>query len=158
MSGSVKIFNNGRQFIQDYQWSPIDGLDLTDPSNPIVTIDHNITYQVTVSDGLCEVTRLRRWIALEGGVTLNVTGDNNTCDGSVSLNATGGIGAGQYTWSTDPNGVNVVGSGATLETTFADGQQTYYVIFEGESCSTTPAEFTVTNQSPNLEVFSYPEV
>ncbi|MCB9310148.1 MAG: gliding motility-associated C-terminal domain-containing protein [Lewinellaceae bacterium] len=156
--GQSKYLITGGNSSWDYQWSPTDGLDLTDPSNPIVTIDHNITYQVTVSDGLCEVTGSVDVIALEGGVTLNVTGDNNTCDGSVSLNATGGIGAGQYTWSTDPNGVNVVGSGATLETTFADGQQTYYVIFEGESCSTTPAEFTVTNQSPNFEVFSYPEV
>ncbi|MEZ4911667.1 MAG: gliding motility-associated C-terminal domain-containing protein [Saprospiraceae bacterium] len=152
--GQSKSIITGGNANWTYTWSPTLGLDLTDPSNPIINTTENITYAVTVTDGLCDVTGSVDVIVLEGGVVLSIEGDDYTCDGSVQLSTSGGIGTGEYIWSTDPNNINIVGTGQTLNTTFTTPSQTYYVIFEGESCSTMPASITVTNQTPNFEHFA----
>ena len=156
--GQSKPIITGGNAAWTYHWSPTTGLDLSYPANPIVSPAQNTTYSVTVSDGLCEVSGKVDIIVLEGGVVLSIEGDDFTCDGTVQLTTSGGIGAGEYIWSTDPNIVNIVGTGTTLNTTLNNDSQTYYVIFEGESCSTMPASVTVTNQSPDFEVFAYESV
>jgi gliding motility-associated-like protein len=133
-----------------YTWSPTEGLDLTIPSNPKVSIDKNIKYTVTVSDGLCSVSGEIDVIALSG-VNLVIQGNTVTCDGSVNLKVTGGIGQGQYSWSNDPNIINVIATGSDISTNFNGASQTYYVQFVGEVCSSTPAEIGVTNQRPQID-------
>lgn len=137
-----------------YTWSPTDGLDLTDPSNPIVTIDSNITYQVTVSDGLCTVVSSVDVFALEDGITLQIEGDTTSCDGSVLLTVSGGVGVGEYIWSTDFNLTVVIATGDTLKTQFTGKEETYYAQFVGEQCSTFPAQITVSNETPSIETVS----
>ncbi len=137
-----------------YTWSPSTGLDLTNPSNPLVSVTENTTYQVTVSDGLCEVVSKVDIIALAGGVVLDILGDTTSCSGKTTLSVVGGIGAGQYTWSTDPGSINVVGTGEMINVSFTGNTQTYYVKFVGDACSTFPASFTVKNQVPKIETVS----
>ncbi|MBK9736712.1 MAG: gliding motility-associated C-terminal domain-containing protein [Saprospiraceae bacterium] len=135
-----------------YTWSPSTGLDLTDPSNPKVSVSQNTTYNVTVSDGLCSVVSSADIIALEGGIVLTVSGDTTTCDGKVTLNVDGGIGTGVYNWGTDVNVTNIVGTGESIDVNFVGNVQTYYVEFVGESCSTIPASITVKNQTPKIDL------
>jgi gliding motility-associated-like protein len=149
--GQKKTFVTNSNPAWQYTWSPTTGLDLTDPSNPIVSIDQNIKYTVTVTDGLCSVNGSFDVIALTGGVELSIVGDTISCDGKVSLDASGGIGQGQYTWAIDPNINNVIATGESINTTFSENSKTYYVQFVGQSCSTEPAQITVFNQAPNIE-------
>lgn len=137
-----------------YTWSPTDGLDLTDPSNPIVTVDSNITYQVTVSDGLCTVESQVEVIALEDGITLQIEGDTTSCNGDVLLIVSGGVGVGNYIWSTDINLSVIIATGDTLRTQFTGLEQTYYAQFVGEQCSTFPAQITVSIELPMVETIS----
>lgn len=152
--------NQSRTFVVNpnpnwtYTWSPTAGLDLTDPSNPIVTVDSNITYFVTVTDGLCTVESSIVVIALAGGITLTVEGDTTSCDGNVVLTVSGGVGPGEYMWSTDINISVIVGVGDTLVTNFTGQEQTYFVQFVGEQCSTFPAQITITNEMPMVETVS----
>ncbi len=134
----------------DYIWSPETGLDLSDPNNPMVIATDNIVYNVTVTDGLCSATGKIDVKVLGTGVSLSISGNENTCDGSVELVVTGGVGEGVYSWSDQPNISNIIGTGDTLRTTFTGRTKTFYAIFTGESCSTEPALFTVTNQTPSV--------
>lgn len=134
-----------------YTWSPTEGLDLTDRSNPIVSIDKNTTYYVTVTDGLCSVVDSIDVIALSGGVDLSISGDSISCNGIIDLSVTGGIGQGTYFWGTDPNLSNVIGTGDNIKASFTGLEETFYVQFVGQSCSTEPAQIKVMNQIPRVE-------
>ncbi|MBK8626121.1 MAG: gliding motility-associated C-terminal domain-containing protein [Saprospiraceae bacterium] len=137
-----------------YTWSPTDGLDLSDPSNPKVFSDINRTYQVTVTDGLCTVTGEVDVKALAGGITLNIVSDSVTCDGNITLNASGGIGIGTYSWGTDPSITTEIATGSTVNLSFIGKEQTYYVTFVGEACATEPAMFKVKNETPAIDDLS----
>src|SRR5690606_7674136 len=52
---SAQLILNGDSTLT-YTWSPLDGLDLTKPWDPITTPDSTTTYYVTVTDGICTVT------------------------------------------------------------------------------------------------------
>ncbi|MFZ1704224.1 MAG: PKD domain-containing protein [Saprospiraceae bacterium] len=131
-----------------YTWMPDTWLDLTDPTNPLAIGTEDIIYTVSVTDGLCSDTGTVVIAVLGTGIVLQVTGNENTCDGTVELQVTGGIGEGEYSWSTSPNMSNIISVGDTLKTQFTGNSKTYFVQFAGESCSTNPASFTVTNQTP----------
>lgn len=137
-----------------YIWSPTDGLDFSDPSGPKVMSDSNRTYHVTVTDGLCSVTDSVSVIIRDGGIFLDILPDTVTCDGNVVLSVSGGIGPGVYSWGTEPTVTQVIGTGQTISTNFNGNEQTYYVKFFGETCSTTPAAIKVTNQLPSIEDLS----
>jgi len=148
-----ELLNNGNPD-WTYTWSPSAGLDLTDPSNPKVVSDSNRTYMVTVSDGLCTVTDSVKVIVLEGGVLLDINADSVTCDGTVILNASGGVGPGTYSWGTDPAISQVIGTGQTISASFDGREKLFYVKFIGETCSTDPAVIKITNQVPSIEDLS----
>jgi len=152
--GEIKpLLNNGNPD-WTYDWSPTNGLDLTDPSNPKVVSDSNRTYMVTVSDGLCSVSDSVKVIVLAGGVLLGINADTVTCDGNISLTAFGGIGPGIYSWGTDASISTVIATGQTINASFDGREQLYYVKFVGETCSTTPAVIKITNQVPSIEDLS----
>jgi len=128
-----------------YTWSPMEGLyfeDENDLSNPFVVGIEDITYAVTVSDGLCEVeaTVMMEVLATDN---LMITGDSITCDGAVLLTATGGIGEGEFEWSLTTDFTDIIHIGETYETSFDGKFQTYYARFTGESCNDPFAEYTV---------------
>ena len=149
-----------------YTWNPTTGLDLTDPSNPVVSVGMDITYFVTVSDGLCSVEDSIHVDILEQ-IMLIIDGLDYTCDGSVELVASGAVGPGVYEWSTDPNFSFIIETGTNLVTSFIGDSETYYIRFRGEICDAIGTSITVTNEalsldfiSPyeacNLDTFEYP--
>ena len=131
-----------------YTWSPLSGLDLTDPKSPKVSVTKNTTYKITVNDGLCTVIDSIQVIALQGGIVLSIQSNNFTCDGKVTLTTSGGVGPGTYTWGTDANISQIIGTGQTINTSFSGKEKEYFVKFVGNSCSTEPAKIKITNQKP----------
>ena len=131
-----------------YNWSPQTGLDFTNPKNPKVTVTQNTTYKVTVNDGICTVIDSVKVLALSGGIVLSIQSNDFTCDGKVTLNTSGGVGPGTYTWGTDPNITQIIGTGQTINTSFTGREKEYFVKFVGTSCSTEPAKIKITNQKP----------
>ncbi len=136
----------------DYFWSPTIGLDLTVPSNPILTAKTDQVYDVIVADGLCTVKGKVVVEVLES-LNLAIEGEAVTCDGSVLLSANGGFGNGFYEWYKDANFTQKVAMGDTLKTSFNTLEQTYYVNFKSDKfCSAKPASIKVVNQSPRFEI------
>ncbi len=128
-----------------YTWEPLTGLvfdSADDHSNPLLVGIEDMEYTVTVSDGLCSITSTLAVIALDNS-NLQITGDSITCDGHVNLSASGGIGEGEFIWSTTSDFLDTIHTGQTLETTFSGQEQTYYAAFTGESCNDPYAERTV---------------
>ena len=148
-----QIITNGNP-AWTYTWSPTDGLDLTDPANPKVITDVNQTYNVTVTDGLCTVTGSVDVIALAAGINLSVLADTVTCDGNITLTASGGVGQGVYSWGTDPTIDPVIATGQSVDLSFTGKEETYYVTFVGEACATEPAVITVKNELPRIDDLS----
>ncbi len=135
-----------------YTWSPTNGLDLSNPSNPIVIIIADQWYYVTVTDGLCSVED-SIFVDILESLELEITGDDFTCEGDVHLTASGGIGVGMYEWSISSDFIPVLHVGEELVTTFPGDSMTYYVRFVGAECTGLPTSITVYNQSIDLETF-----
>lgn len=142
-----------------YIWSPMDGLDLSDPADPkVLSNGDNRTYYVTVTDGLCTVIDSIDIVVLDGGIDVFITGDSITCDDTIILTAHGGVGEGEYMWSDDPNVVNIIALGETVTLHLNNREKIFYVSFKGEACSTEPASFKVYNEKPlidNLSPFKF---
>ncbi len=86
-----------------YKWSPVT--DLSDPNiaNPIASPTSTTTYEVTVSNGLCEnkaqaiVNVYRKTVANAGNNKVIMEGESTTLDGSISGDSL------QYLWSPSTN-------------------------------------------------------
>ena len=148
----VPIVNGSLNPNFTYSWSPLTGLDLSDPLNPRVNISEETKYFVTVSDGICTITDSILIKTLES-IEIGVNGERDVCDNNVLLTATGGVGIGQYEWAVDPNFNAIIFVGEVLDTTFVGNSVTYYVRYRGETCSAMPVTVTVTNQAIDIEVF-----
>lgn len=140
-----------------YSYSPETGLDLSDPSNPIVSITADQVYSVTVTDGLCEVTG-DIFVDILESIDIVISGEDFTCDGAIDLLASGGVGEGEYQWSEVVDFSTILFEGSNLVSNFDGNSKTYYVRWIGEVCSANPAEITVVNQTPNIEIFEPYEV
>ncbi|MEE9439458.1 MAG: gliding motility-associated C-terminal domain-containing protein [Saprospiraceae bacterium] len=128
-----------------YTWEPTDGLFFengNDLSDPKVIGIADTEYSVTVTDGLCTIESSLSITVLDSQ-NIKITGDSIVCDGLVSLSVIGGIGAGDFIWSTTPDFTDIIHTGNILETSFDDQSQTYYAAFTGESCDDPYAEFNV---------------
>jgi gliding motility-associated-like protein len=136
-----------------YIWSPEEGLDLSDPSNPIATVNETTTYYVTVSDGVCEVTDSVT-IFIINDLDITVTGDLFTCDGSATLTASGGIGSGIYEWSEDIDFSVILDIGETITISFTESEKIIYVRFNGGDCASMPQEVIISNEQIQLEFAS----
>ncbi|MCE2789573.1 MAG: gliding motility-associated C-terminal domain-containing protein [Saprospiraceae bacterium] len=148
------ILNNSNQN-WTYSWSPLIGLDITDPNNPtVMSLDSNLTYFVTVTDGLCTDSASFDVISLNAGIRLEITADSTTCDGKVVLSVTGAIGEGQYVWSESTKFDPPLASGIdTLSTTFTGKSKTYYVKFSGV-CDSPPDSINITSESIEINSLS----
>ncbi len=149
--GESKVLLSNVNTNFDYIWSPLIGLDLTDPTKPTLTAVEDKVYSITVTDGLCSVRGSITVDVLET-IKLAIQGENYTCDGSVELTAIGGVGPGQYIWSDTPGFGNEIANGVQLNTTFSGDTKKYYVRFKGDVCSAEPAELLITNQRPKIDV------
>lgn len=129
----------------EYTWSPLEGLyfeDASDQSNPGFIGIEDTKYYVTVTDGLCSIEDSLEVIVLDEN-NISISGDSITCDGNVTLVATGGIGEGEFEWSLTSDFTEIIHTGDTLVTSFEGQEQTYYVQFTGESCNDPFAEYHV---------------
>lgn len=149
--GDIRPLIKEGNAIWTYTWSPVQGLDLTVPSNPLVTGENNITYYVTITDGLCTLEDSVHVIVLKDDISLTITGNANTCFGEAELTATSSINFGEFEWSTNPAFNPVIATGPVLSTTFGGDQQTFWVRIKGADCASDPAQFTVTNQKLKLD-------
>jgi gliding motility-associated-like protein len=72
-----------------YEWSPSEGLDLSDPSNPIATLDSDATYGVTATDTLTGCVIVGEvMVMVNPPIELSVSGDTTLCEPeSVMLGA-----------------------------------------------------------------------
>jgi gliding motility-associated-like protein len=156
--GEVKhlIANGNPDF--DYTWTPTTNLNLDKPYDPIITANKDQTYEVIVSDGLCNVKGKVNVEVLES-LVLSIVGGTTTCDGSVDLVANGGFGAGTYTWYADSMLTQKVFEGDSLKTVFNTIEQKYFVTFKSEkACNAQPASIKVVNQTPRFDVVSPSEL
>ena len=137
------VSNPNSDFI--YEWSPEAGLVFDAPysnSNPGLIGISEAEYSVVVTGDFCSIES-SFMVSVLDAENLSISGDSITCDGSVELIAEGGIGAGEFEWSTTSDFTEIIFVGDTLQTSFDGQDQTYYVQFTGESCKDPFAEYTV---------------
>ncbi len=123
----------------EYTWDPTTGLDLTNPWNPIATLNESMTYGVTVTDPTSGCT-------FEGEVevqifpliNVEVTGDTTLCtESSVTLTATSDQAGTIFTWFDNPGlSGTPVGTGPEITVT-PQGTVTYYVLANNDFCRDT---------------------
>lgn len=135
--------------VNTYLWSPVSGLDLSDPVNPKFVGTQSGVYSVTVTNP-DKCTNI-------GVITINVkpntppiiiSGPENICGSNGSLSATGG--SGNYEWSNAADFAVVLASGNVLNYTLSKRTQTFYVRSINAECGDVFASVTVTNESPNI--------
>lgn len=99
-------------------------------------------YTLTITDGLgCDSTfsfTIAPFIPLQSAATVQEVSCNGACDGSISLNVSGGTGTIIYTWTPEPP----TGQG-TADVTGLCAQEWTVTIADGVGCDTT-LSFTVT--------------
>lgn len=132
-----------------YTWSPSDGLDLTVPSDPVLTATTDQVYSVTVSDGVCSVTK-QLTVDVIDSLLLAIVGNTNTCDGSVSLTAEGNKGVGTYQWSFNPDFSNILSNTDNLNFQMTQDTQIVYLNFLSDVCNVKPTSVTVINRTPTV--------
>lgn len=79
-----------------YKWSPSLYLSADDVKNPMISIKHDTTYMVSVSDGFCEETVIVSVFVDSGPKIGDIDYDVHT--EMVSLNVEGGVPPYMYTW------------------------------------------------------------
>lgn len=132
-----------------YTWSPLTGLDFTDPLNPMVLTNESATYTVTVTDGLCTVTDKVDVVVLQD-VDILISGDSTTCYGNIDLTASSNYDSLQlqYQWSLFQDFNTILATGSQLSTFMTGDVQTYWVRILGTDCASMPFGFTVTRRLP----------
>ncbi len=135
-----------------YQWSPPEGLDLSDPSNPYFQGTMSGIYNVTVTNPqLCTNTGTIEIIVRPNTEPLTITGSRNVCDGNADLTVSGGNSS--FEWSTNALFNPVISTEERLITTFAGLSSTFYVRSVGAVCGDVTDSVTVYLQPVDI---SYP--
>ncbi len=132
-----------------YTWDPEDGLDLSNPSDPIANPMITTQYYVTVTDGICTIEDSVLITVLEG-LVIDIVGDTTTCDGSINLMATGGFGDGDYEWSNESDFSDIIHIGNELSGSNIIDSLTYYIRWTGNECEIAGDSITVTNEAIDL--------
>lgn len=137
-----------------YTWTPETGIYYPDPddsSSALAVGVEDVTYTLTVSDGICEVTDTISITVLEGD-DLEIEGESIICDDAVSLTVSGGIPPGEYEWARSPEFDEIIATGDMLNTTLQGVQETFYVRYTGETCGDSVESFTVTMRVFDLDL------
>ncbi|MEI7597034.1 MAG: gliding motility-associated C-terminal domain-containing protein [Bacteroidota bacterium] len=118
-----------------YTWTPITGLSDPNISNPVADPVVSTTYNVKVSNGICEanVTQIVKVYDLK----MEAGPDRNVCSTNFSLTANSFGDANSFIWSSNPNfsdtlNLNLNDSIAIANIT--SGTQTYYVKGSSDQC------------------------
>ncbi|MEN0002897.1 MAG: PKD domain-containing protein [Bacteroidota bacterium] len=128
-----------------YTWSPTDGLDLTNPWNPVVTTLDDIEYSVTVVDPVsgCDL-ETDVYVDAVDEAGLQLSNDTTVCFiGDYTLTATTMVSA-PINWYADENFDPVLGTGNTIVVDLIEGENTFWAIAgEDFGCADT-AMVTIT--------------
>lgn len=120
-----------------YQWSPETGLDLSDPTNPIATLDAGQTYSVTVSnpESGCEIVA-EVDVQIAPAPDIAASGDTTVCAADmVSLSVSSTSIDSPFVWYDDPDLVDAIGNGEMISV-MPSVSTTYYVVGTNEAgCS-----------------------
>lgn len=118
-----------------YTWAPTTGLDLTNPHNPVATLNASITYSVTVTDPAsgCSLEKEIRVDVINLSDLAIVPADTTVCQpGSVSLRVAGAQGA-SIRWL-DANGTQI-GTGRSISPNPAVGLNLYIAEATAGTCT-----------------------
>lgn len=134
-----------------YTWEPTEGLIFDNPldkSNPKCLIDHDVTYSVTVTDGICTVTGSVS-VIVNDWINLSVEGPDFVCGNQVTLVANGTNDPEViFEWALNSSFNPIVATGKTVTLTFNGEQQEFFVrIKEGSGCALNDTSIIVKNQS-----------
>lgn len=116
-----------------YQWSPMQGLDLSDPTNPIFIGTESGLYSVTVTNlTFCSNSATINIIVKPGTLPISIMGDTDICDNQVSLVATGSSGI--FEWSLTEDFNIIISNNETLSVNQTIGEQKYFVRSTQSEC------------------------
>lgn len=110
-----------------YTYVPEDGLDLTDPSNPIASPDSSIVYHVTVTDGFC-TTSDSIFVKVRGSY-FNVIDLSDTCSVEKIL-TTNHFDYSSIQWATDADFNNIIGEEDTLHFNVINEATIYVTVYD----------------------------
>jgi len=138
-----------------YIWSPTEGLIFEngdDKSNPKCLIDHDIVYNVTVTDGICSVEGTVS-VVVKDWFTLEVDGPEFICDPEVTLTASGTDDLEvEYEWSLNPDFNPILTTGKIVTLPFAGNEQEFFVrIKEGTGCALNDTSILVKRNDIELD-------
>ncbi|NOT36114.1 MAG: T9SS type B sorting domain-containing protein [Saprospiraceae bacterium] len=122
---SVRLISNpNRNFT--YVWTPINGLNLSDPSNPNASPEVTTTYKVVILDAVsgCK-SEQQVTLDVRNKIGLTISGDTATCDGKISLTGTSDS-TSIFEWSYNSNFNPIEYTGTTFNGTIR-GDRTLYV-------------------------------
>ncbi len=142
-----------------YTWEPETGLDFSldsiGKSNPTVNIDSDMTYRVTVTDGICSDSG-SILVVVKDYFDLSILGPDTTCSNSVLLKAAGfepGDSLIVFEWSDTSDFSNIIYTGQDLDIDNLDfGDNKFYLrVKEGTGCANNIDSINVVNESIVLE-------
>ncbi|MEM8582925.1 MAG: PKD domain-containing protein [Bacteroidota bacterium] len=115
-----------------YDWSPMTGLDLSDPNQPMVTLTQDQTYEVLITDPNtgCQWTEVI-FVDVQADIGLVLSpSDTLLCvPGTVTFTTALQIENADIVWFADPELTDILGAGPTLEYFAAEsGDVTVYVM------------------------------
>lgn len=133
-----------------YQWSPQQGLDLSDPSNPIFVGVESGIYSVTVTnDNKCTNVGTITINVKPGTTPINIVGDQNICDSLVSLTASGA--SGTFEWSESQDFGTIISNNANLVAIQNELTKKYFVRSKQAECGDVINEITVTRRVVSID-------
>ncbi|MEO0626279.1 MAG: PKD domain-containing protein, partial [Bacteroidota bacterium] len=116
----------------EYDWSPMTGLDLSNPNQPMVTLTEDQTYEVLITDpntGCQWVETIFVDVQADIGLALTPSDTLLCVPGTVTFTANLQITNADIVWFADPEMTEILGAGPTLDY-FAEesGQVTVFVM------------------------------
>jgi gliding motility-associated-like protein len=138
-----------------YTWDPEDGLSFEDPadkSDPWCHIDHDTTYYVTVTDGVCTLEDSVH-VVVQDYLDISIDGPEYVCNDSITLIALGGEpGVTIFEWAENDQFDPVIAEGDTVSFYINGWVKDYYLrVKEGTGCSNTIDSFHAVNNAIDMD-------
>jgi gliding motility-associated-like protein len=120
-----------------YLWSPVEGLDLSNPWNPVVTLDSSQTFMVTVTDpqSTCVLETSVEVVVLENITIVSTTNDTTVCTADVLTLSAVTNRPTTLEWFSDEAMTMSIGTGDSIQVTPAEGTNLYYVKTADDRCT-----------------------
>jgi gliding motility-associated-like protein len=131
---SVRLVKSSKPGLS-YNWQPTEGLDLSDPSNPLARPSKTTTYRVTISEGPCSL-EAAILVVVRNNVNLLLTGDSVSCDGYVTLRASSDS-TNIFKWSKAPDFHNILSSDSVFSTRISENTRFYVMAGDSTECQDT---------------------